>query len=162
MLPQLKKLVGGVESSAEAMALQTELTAALSANTELTANLENLSAALAAKDSALAELTASLESVNAALSAANEKLAQVEKDQAELINTQRKTRLTSLIGEVRAEAAFSAIAGLDDKSFDAVLSAMTASAEAEAQSFQEHGVDAQETPETTSREHQLLAKKYGN
>lgn len=137
MLDALKKRLGTESVAADMEALTSQLEASKLENSKLVQDMQELVTAntdLTAQLNSLKEQLSQLEAVKA------EMVAKAEADKL----SARKAKLVSLIGTTKADATFEATKSLDDGSFDAVCAALSVSLTAESNSplFKEQGVDA--------------------
>lgn len=148
--------VAELQSQFEAFKLESE-----SQITELSTALATAVKAVEAADARVAELQALVDAAEAEKAEAAVKAAEAK-------TAARKEKIVAAVGTVRAEAVAAATEGLADAAFDAVLSAMTLSVEAEATSplFTEAGVTAEADAATVanavveSAEMKILRTKY--
>lgn len=125
---------------------------------EVSTALETAVAAVADADAKAAELQAQLEAVNA------EKI-DAETEAALQRLTARKEKIKAAVGTSKSDALMAATESLDDAAFDAVVSALSLSVDAEGKTgmFKEVGVaaeaDAAKVEEST--EMKILREKYG-
>lgn len=138
---------------------------------QLSAKVVELTEQLNGRSSELSSVLEKLENTEAALTAALEQVAQF-KEEAEVRNKQmqeeklanREKAIVEAIGTARAPATLEAVEGLDDASFNAVLSAIKTSMKAEetAPEFTETGVSGQPEPSapTETIEMRALKAKY--
>lgn len=146
---------------------QTEMTAD-NKTAELQALLESATTTLAATQSKLVEMSALYEAAQAALKEAADVEAALVADAAQKRMDARKQTIVASVGTARADALLAATDSLDDVSFNAVVSAMAGSFDAEAKSeaFKEVGVNAPEDKAAVasepkeSEESKLLKAKY--
>jgi hypothetical protein len=185
MLDALKKKLGVTQDAAPQADASDAVSLAVSVTDteEFKQLLSDFGTLKAAHDSLAADLKAAtelLDETNAKLTAANEQLATAQaavdatnaaKAAAEAEAharkmTARKAAVVDVIGDAKAESFLAATEGLDDAAFQAVASALTGKAAAEATSalFTEVGVDGQvdatNPARTESKEMKLLREKY--
>lgn len=172
MLEKFKKKLGiegqaqevaSVEAAAaDLSAIQAELTEALSQVTTANELIAEMTEAHAAE---VANLKAEIEAAKAALDAIEaEKAEMIAKAEAAKLAA-RKEKVVAAIGTEKAEGLMAATGHLDDAAFEAVVSALAGSVEAEASSdlFKEVGVDAEVDAAKVveeSEEMKLLKQKY--
>jgi hypothetical protein len=179
LLNRIIKAVTGKESAPEVEAKAAEATETLTVvldttavetelsqmRTELDGVVAGLSAELATAVAALTDMTANFEAAQAALNALTaEKAEMVVKAEAAKF-TARKEKVVLAIGTEKADGLMLATQGLDDVAFEAVVSALAGSVDAEAETslFKEVGVQA--SADTTkivaeSSEMKLIKQKY--
>lgn len=153
MLDAIKKKLGMSPSIKE----EVDMTVDNKAPVELSSDMEAVVAELSTIKASFAEQATQVASLMTQLEAAQTALAEVEAAKAALAteakNKQleaRKQRVEAAIGEAKAPAMLTATEQLDDAQFEAIVSAMAASFDAEADSpaFKEAGVSAKaEAPE---------------
>lgn len=144
----------------------SDLTAELSQmRAEFEAGIATLTADFSAAQSALTEMTANFEAAQAALNALTAEKAEMAVKAEAAKFTARKEKVVSAIGTEKADGLMLATQGLDDAAFDAVVSALAGSVDAEAKTglFKEVGVAA--SADTTkivaeSAEMKIINKKY--
>lgn len=155
---------------AEAVAEQVIETLSIAIDTsalqlELDAIKAEFGVQLDAANAALAELTGKYEVATAQLAAIAAEKAELVANAAAAKLAARKEKIVAAIGTEKSDALMTATEGLDDAQFNAVVSAMAGSVEAEAKTdlFKEVGVtadaDASKVTEE-SAEMQILKKKY--
>lgn len=148
------------EGQAE-MAAETE-------TAELQALLESATTTLATTQGKLAEMSALYETAQASLKELADAKAALVADAAQKRMDARKEKVVASVGTARADALLAATESLDDSAFEAVVSAMAGSFEAEAKTdaFKEVGVTAPEDKAAVasepqeSEESKLLKAKY--
>lgn len=176
MLDKLKKALGGKEAAKPVEQLEvkldtTEVQAAIDAavatvSAEFGEFKTSAEAAMLEAAEKITSLEAALAEANAALEAANADKAQAVVDAAALKAAARKEKVIAAVGTERAPALLTVTEGMEDAAFDAVLSALSTGAKAEAESplFTEVGVDAQadtaKVVESESAEMKILKAKY--
>lgn len=185
MLKELQKALGlgKQEAKPEAAADSQELTLVVDTSAvqaeldglraEFESFKETAEAMVAQAEEAVANLTAQLAEANAALAEFRTAAEAAEADKANLIAqaaaqkaASRKEKVVAAIGTEKAEGLLAATENLDDAAFEAVVSALAGSIEAEAQTnlFKEEGVaaeaDAGKVVEE-SKEMKILKAKYG-
>ena len=160
MLEKFKKLLGSTEAKApvieavapaatELLTLKldaSDLTAELSQmRTEFETGIAALTADFQGAQSALAEMTANFEAAQAALNALTAEKADMAVKAEAAKFAVRKEKVVSAIGTEKADGLMLATQGLDDAAFDAVVSALAGSVDAEAKTglFKEVGVNAE-------------------
>lgn len=181
MLEKFKKLLGSTEAKPpaveagapatetltlkiDASAIETELSVM---RTELEDGVAKLSAELATAVAALAEMTANFEAAQAALNALTAEKAELAVKAEAVKFTARKEKVVSAIGTEKADGLMLATQGLDDAAFEAVVSALAGSVDAEAKTglFTEVGVAAEaDTAKIVveSPEMKIINKKYNS
>jgi hypothetical protein len=188
LLARIAKLVTGKpeveavapEAAAPAEVVEQAVEAAIDNAVELTVDsavladfASQLEAIKAEFEVEKASYHASLAEVSAKLEAAHAELAAIAAEKAELVATAaaaklaaRKEKIVAAIGTEKADALMVATGSLDDAAFEAVVSAMTGSMDAEAKSslFTEVGVTAEADAAKVveeSAEMRILKKTYG-
>lgn len=147
------------------MTTENEATAQAAATTiaELTASLEQATATLADKTTAFAELTAKVEQMTAALAASESAQAELAAQAEAKVLSDRIEKLAVVIGTVKAPVMAASLKGLDDTSFDLVVTSMSANLTEEAKSamFTETGVaaDAEAVAEVAPTHFKTYIKK---
>ena len=146
----------------DASAVETELSVMRAA---MEAGITKMGAELATAVAALAEMTVNFEAAQAALNALTAEKAELAVKAEAAKFTARKEKVVLAIGTEKADGLMLATQGLDDASFDAVVSALAGSVDAEASKglFAEVGVSA--SADTTkivaeSPEMKILKQKY--
>jgi hypothetical protein len=142
----------------EATALATAATIA-----ELTASLEQATAALATKEDAFVAMAAQVEKMSAALAASETAQAEFAAQAKAVVIAARKEKLEAVLGTIGAAPVLASLEGADDTTFNTVLSAFAVNREAESKSemFQEKGVAATvETPVDEADTATRLAAKF--
>lgn len=144
--PENEAVVEAVEALVEApeMEAAAEVTEQLSQMRIAEAKAEQLAAELATAVNALTEMTAARDAAQAALDALSAEKAEMLANAAEAKMAARKEKVVLAIGTEKAEGLMLATQGLDDAAFEAVVSALVGSVEAEASTslFSEVGVSA--------------------
>jgi chaperonin cofactor prefoldin len=169
MLKGIQKLMnnkheGDVEMSAAELA--TELSTTKATLESQVALFSELSGKYASLEAAFTELTSNFESAQTALAAveAEKKELATKAEEARLVA--RKEKIVAAVGTSQADALMAAVGGLEDAQFNAVVSAMATSREAEAntEAFQEVGVsghaDASKVAVEKSALEAKLEEKY--
>lgn len=150
MLERLKKFYNPASADQEKEDINMSTTheanaqAAAATIAELTASLEQATATLASKETAFAELTSKVEQMTALLAASETAQAELAAQAEAKVQTERTAKLAAVIGTVKAPEMTASLKGLDDSSFDLVVSSMSANLTEEAKSamFTEAGVSA--------------------
>ena len=128
------------------MTKTTEANAQAAATTiaELTASLEQANATLATKEKLFAEMSTKFEQATSALNASEAAQATLAEQIAAKATAERTSKLSAVIGAVKAPAMTASLSALDDAAFDLVVSSMSANLSAEEKSsmFTEKGVSA--------------------
>ena len=157
MLDKFKKLLGNTEPQEQ---LEQVIVEAVADNSnevlaKLQADFDSYKAEadqlLTQATAEVAELKTKLEAANAVIAAAEQAKALAEKQTLETKMAARKEKIVAAIGTEKADGLMLATEALDDAAFNAVLSALAGSVEAEASTemFKEVGVDAKaEAPKT--------------
>lgn len=183
MLDKFKKLLSGqpttdeseqvveaVEQVTETLTLTVDTSAVQAELDSMKAQLESVSAdfgtKLAEAEGKIAEMTALLEAAQAELAAVAAEKAVMVANALTVKLAARKEKIVASIGTEKADALMAATEGLDDAAFEAVVSAMAGSVEAEANTdlFKEVGVTAEADAAKViekSEEMKLLESKYG-
>lgn len=117
-------------------------TASTDASADLVAQLASSTSALTELQAAFAELTTKFEAAQAALAVVENEKKELATKAAEARLVARKEKIVAAVGTSQADALMAAVGGLEDAQFNAVVSAMATSREAEAktEAFQEVGV----------------------
>jgi len=157
MLDKFKKLLGNAEPQEQLEQVIVEAVADNSneALAKLQADFDSYKAdaeqLLTQATAEVAELKTKLEAANSVIAAAEQAKAIAEKQALETKMAARKEKIVAAIGTEKADGLMLATEALDDAAFNAVLSALAGSVEAEASTemFKEVGVDAKaEAPKT--------------
>jgi len=141
-------------------------TASTDASADLVAQLATSTSALTELQASFAELTTKFEAAQAALSIVENEKKELATKAAEARLVARKEKIVAAVGTSQADALMAAVGGLEDAQFNAVVSAMATSREAEAQTeaFQEVGVsgnaDASKVAVEKSALEAKLEEKY--
>jgi hypothetical protein len=116
--------------------------AAENTSADLVAQLASSTSALTELQAAFAELTTKFEAAQAALAVVENEKKELATKAAEARLVARKEKIVAAVGTSQADALMAAVGGLEDAQFNAVVSAMATSREAEAktEAFQEVGV----------------------
>lgn len=150
MLDAIKKKLGMTPVTEEAK-MKDEKPQASTPVVDNTAAMETLQASFDAQAEQLAALTSQLAAAQAEVESARAAVAEVEKAKAEAIAqakavkmAARNEKIVAALGTEKAPGLMAATEGLDDKAFEAVVSALAGSVEVEAKTelFNEIGVDA--------------------
>ena len=172
MLDKFKKLLGATPEAKVAPILEAAKDVITLAADDMLAELSQMrtdfeagTAALNDAQAALAEMTANFEAAQAALNALTAEKADMAVKAEAAKFAVRKEKVVSAIGTEKADGLMLATQGLDDAAFDAVVSALAGSVDAEAKMglFTEVGVAA--SADTTkivaeSAEMKIINKKY--
>lgn len=156
MLDAIKKKLGISPAATEAVADATEslnlVVDASAVSTELSVMRTEFEAGItkrtsefeAARD-ALAEMTVNFETAQAALNALSAEKAELAISAETAKTSARKAKVVMAIGTEKADGLMLATQGLEDAAFDAVISALAGSVDAEAKTslFTESGVEAE-------------------
>jgi hypothetical protein len=169
----IEAVADAVEAPVEAVAAVAEQVADLvltvdasAVQAELTALQTKFEGIVATAEAALAEMTAKYEGAQAALTAlAAEKEAMLAAHAAAKLAA-RMSKIEAAIGTEKAAGLMAATEGLEDAAFEAVVSALVGSVNAEANTslFKEVGVTAEADATkivTESAEMRILKQKYG-
>lgn len=154
MLDKFKKLLGAspeaaAEEQTETLTLKidaTDVKAEIEALQEQFASFQaEANALLAAAEADAKELKEKLEAAQAVIAAVEAEKAQMIADQLAAKLAARKEKIVAAIGDEKADGLMAATEGLDDAAFNAVVSALVGSIEAEAKTdmFKEIGVNAE-------------------
>lgn len=155
MLNHLKKYFTSQEDNTVAEATQQEKEDVTMTDTtlpEVSGELSEMAATVATLEANLTELQASFAELNNKYTEAAAKLAEVEAAKASLVAeaaaaklAARKEKLELAVGDIKAAALLTTLAGLDDSEFHLVVDSMTVNLDAEAKSalFVEAGVTAE-------------------
>lgn len=170
MLNQFKKLLNvGKPAQQKEVSMTVEegqLVAADNNTAELTALLATATQALADSQSKYVELATELATLQAAFKSAEGAQAALVADAKAKVLAARKEKIVAAVGTGKADALLTATESLEDAAFNAVVSAMAGSVDAEANTnlFKEVGVDAQadatQVTEADNETAKLLAAKY--
>lgn len=156
MLDKFKKLLGNAEPQEQLeQVIEAVADNSNEALTKLQADFDKYKAeaelVLSTAAAELEELKTKLEAANSVIAAAEQAKAVAEKQALETKLAARKEKIVAAIGTEKADGLMLATEALDDAAFNAVLSALAGSVEAEASTemFKEVGVDAKaEAPKT--------------
>jgi hypothetical protein len=118
--------------------------ASTDASADLVAQLATSTSALTELQAAFAELTTKFEEAQADLAVVENEKKELATKAEEARLVARKEKIVAAVGTSQADALMAAVGGLEDAQFNAVVSAMATSREAEAntEAFQEIGVSA--------------------
>lgn len=156
------------DSQEEVTSMTTEKDQALLATdittttAELTAQLSTVTESLTTLQASFAELQTQLEAAQAVSAALEADKAALVAEDATKVAATRLTKLEAVLGTEKAPVMLASLSGLDEASFETVLSGMAATYEAEAKSemFQEKGVAAEAAPVVEADVAQRLAASF--
>jgi DNA repair exonuclease SbcCD ATPase subunit len=170
MLARLMAKIGASEPvvSASVEALQVEFDAfkasSETALADAAAQLQEVSTALETAVAAVAEADAKAAGLQAQLEAVNAEKIAAEAEAAAKRLTARKEKIEAAVGTSKSDALMAATESLDDAAFDAVVSALSLSVDAEGKTgmFKEVGVaaEADAAKVEESAEMKILREKY--